>query len=310
MVSVILENNLEIRETSYQMLKTEITTATTSMTSIPRPLKFVKPHYESLKNYFAALNSNDSFRRDIADLLAVISQVVADTEDKSLNFLLQGNKEKIRDWGLEFVRNLSGEIGKEFEQRVVDKLPVGDLNDLVDLIVPYQIDQHSETEAIDLLIEVDRLADILQYVSERNAKKVSDYLNAHANFAADTEEQHKILMVSYRIHHKFSRVVQALRVAIKMSKPELIRETFKLGDDLTRKQMAFILAKHKIFIEDEQDETLVSIISNLKLTDYYKRLAKELEVTEPKHPEDVFKTHLEEGKRWFLSRKQKFGQLR
>ena len=37
-------------------------------------------------------------------------------------------------------------------------------------------------------------------------------------------------------------------------------------------------------------------MSNSKLSDYYKRIGKTLEVTEPKHPEDIFKSHLEEKK--------------
>ena len=37
-------------------------------------------------------------------------------------------------------------------------------------------------------------------------------------------------------------------------------------------------------------------MSNLKISEYYRRLGKELEVLEPKHPEDEFKTHLENKK--------------
>ena len=35
---------------------------------------------------------------------------------------------------------------------------------------------------------------------------------------------------------------------------------------------------------------------NYKQIDYYKILAKNLELLEPKHPEDVFKSHLEDKK--------------
>jgi 26S proteasome regulatory subunit N1 len=44
------------------------------------------------------------------------------------------------------------------------------------------------------------------------------------------------------------------------------------------------------------DEDLQKIISNEKLSEHFKTLAKDLDVLEPKHPDQVFKTHLEERK--------------
>ncbi len=38
------------------------------------------------------------------------------------------------------------------------------------------------------------------------------------------------------------------------------------------------------------------IISNEKLSEHFKALARDLDVLEPKHPDNVFKTHLEERK--------------
>lgn len=75
-----------------------------------------------------------------------------------------------------------------------------------------------------------------------------------------------------------------------------IKQTF-LGckDSNEQKQMAFILAKQRIYFEsDEISEELKAIISSLKTSEYYKKLAQELDVLEPKHPEDMFKSHLED----------------
>jgi 26S proteasome regulatory subunit N1 len=41
---------------------------------------------------------------------------------------------------------------------------------------------------------------------------------------------------------------------------------------------------------------LSKIISNEKLSEHFKSLARDLDVLEPKHPEQIFKTHLEERK--------------
>ena len=42
----------QIRINSYNFLKDQITTSTSSMTSIPRPLKFLRAHYQEIKEKF------------------------------------------------------------------------------------------------------------------------------------------------------------------------------------------------------------------------------------------------------------------
>ena len=44
------------------MIKTEITEATTSMTSVPKPLKFLTPLYEKLVAAYKNYAGNDSFK--------------------------------------------------------------------------------------------------------------------------------------------------------------------------------------------------------------------------------------------------------
>jgi 26S proteasome regulatory subunit N1 len=40
-----------IQRTALENLKKEIRSATSSMTSVPKPLKFLRPHYENLKKF-------------------------------------------------------------------------------------------------------------------------------------------------------------------------------------------------------------------------------------------------------------------
>ena len=55
-------------------------------------------------------------------------------------------------------------------------LPKNDLIDLVKIIAPYLIKQHCESDAIDLLIEVDCINDIKDFINENNYKKICLYL--------------------------------------------------------------------------------------------------------------------------------------
>lgn len=53
-----------------------------------------------------------------------------------------------------------------------------------------------------------------------------------------------------------------------------------------------MLARQQIFVETE-DEDLQNCINNTHLTTHFINLARELDLMEPKTPEDIYKTHLE-----------------
>lgn len=53
-----------------------------------------------------------------------------------------------------------------------------------------------------------------------------------------------------------------------------------------------MLARQQIFVETE-DEDLQNCINNTHLTTHFINLARELDLMEPKTPEDIYKSHLE-----------------
>lgn len=56
--------------------------------------------------------------------------------------------------------------------------------------------------------------------------------------------------------------------------------------------MAFQLARQQIYIECDDPE-VNDCINNTHLSQYFISLARELDVLEPKTPEDIYKSHLE-----------------
>jgi 26S proteasome regulatory subunit N1 len=77
---------------------------------------------------------------------------------------------------------------------------------------------------------------------------------------------------------------------------ELIKDVMETcKDEVTLKQMAFMLGRQRTPYETTNEE-LFRIISNEKLSEHFKGLARDLDVLEPKHPDQIFKTHLEERK--------------
>ena len=86
-----------------------------------------------------------------------------------------------------------------------------------------------------------------------------------------------------------------------MNDLDLIKEIMEACKDTTElKQMAFMLGRQRNAYESEHPdglgEELNQIIAQEKLSEYYKQLARDLDQMEPKHPDSIFKTHLEERK--------------
>ena len=311
MVNGLFLDDYDLRINSYNMLKHEITTSTSSMTSIPRPLKFIRLHFQEIKDFYDKYNPTNEkdnyYKLMLSDLISVILTVIneKDENDKELTILqyvLTGTKKDTTSWGQEYVRSLCSDIGQEYNERINKDEPINDLLDLVKIIAPYLIKQHCESDAIDLLIEVDCINDIKDFINENNYKKICLYLLSITNYSADTEEYRETLELVYSIYYtKFHQYIDAMRVAIKIGNMLYIKQTFHQCNDLTtKKQLAFILAREGIYLEEEEqyikDSELMEIMRNYKQSEYFRILGKTLELLEPKHPESVFKSHLEDKK--------------
>lgn len=293
---VLSENPTSLAETLDQ-IRTEIRTSTSTMTSVPKPLKFLRHYYADLAEVFARVTESPA-REFLADILSVLAMtVVLDDPNVSLSFRLQGSADPLSTWGTEYMRNLAGEISSEYATRLGTGEPVDDLFRLVDEILPYDMTHNAEAEACDLLLEVDRLNLLQQYVSEDNVDRVCLYLLGFSSYVADNEELEKVLMVAYDAYVKCGRLPEALRVALKLDNVELISSTFDAAaeDPVLQKQMGFILGAQKLVLDkfiDEDDDEMVELVGNARLHSHFLSLARDLGVEEPKAVEDVYKSHL------------------
>ena len=94
------------------------------------------------------------------------------------------------------MRSLAGEIGQEYNQRVIDGAdpemdePFSDLLQMVDVIVPFHVTHNAEAEAVDLLIEVQRLKYLLRLdtIDENNYERICLYLIKSADFMSDPDD--------------------------------------------------------------------------------------------------------------------------
>jgi 26S proteasome regulatory subunit N1 len=330
---------IPLRLKALDMIVSELRSATASMTSVPKPLKFLRPHFSDLKDFHvglvsssegtSAINMDDDealvLRARLADVLAVLAMTMGNHEEReSLKFKLSGMKDystltqrnssspliptddNLGSWGHEFVRSLAGEIGQEYNHRVTTNGANPDEDDdfmdllqMVDVIVPFHISHNAEAEAVDLLIEVQRLRKLqgLESIDGRNYKRICLYLVKTADFMSDPDDLAEMLETALYLYTRQGQYFDALRVALRSGREDMIPDLFTECDDpLMKKQMSLLLGRHRVNfeIEDDDAEELNDLIGNVNLSEQFLNLAQDLDVMDAKTPEDIYKSHLAE----------------
>jgi 26S proteasome regulatory subunit N1 len=152
---------------------------------------------------------------------------------------------------------------------------------------------NAEIDALDLLLEIDQLDMALEYIDKDNIKKIYDYLLASTPFAADGDEYENTLRMAFKFCMKVDEPFLAMRAAMKLDDQSLVEQAFNsCKDPLLQKQLAFSLGRQRLVVETK-DQELNDIMSNSRLSQFYQKLLKELDVEKPKHPDDIYKSHLE-----------------
>lgn len=293
-----------LQRVALESMRQEIRNATSSMTSVPKPLKFLRPHYGTLKAYYEKMQDSE-LKKLLADILSVLALTMsAEGERESLKYRLLGSKDDIGSWGHEYVRNLAGEIAQEYAKRQNEDAPIDDLMDLVQQIVAFHMKHNAEPEAVDLLMEVEDLDLLVEHVDKTNYKRTCLYLTAAAKYLPGPDDM-LVLDIAYTIYLKFEEYACALQIALFLDNLQYVKQIFTSCNDLLqKKQFCFILARHEVAFEldeemvpeDDDREQLQEIINNSKLSEGYLTLARDIEVMEPKSPEDIYKAHLLDGR--------------
>ena len=178
-----------------------------------------------------------------------------DDDTEALKYCLLGTRTELVGWGHEYLRCLAGQIGREFESRMEQQQSVDEINQLVDQIIPQFINHNEEPEAVDLLLEVERLSALIEFTNTNNFERVCNYLLSCSDYAADTEEMQHTFRTAFDIYRKFKRYPEAMRVAQKMNNMDLIGELMsECKDAVTLKQLAFMIARQRNAYESEDGD--------------------------------------------------------
>ncbi|EMG46092.1 RPN1 26S proteasome regulatory subunit RPN1 [Candida maltosa Xu316] len=284
-------------------LKTFIKDSTTSMTAVPKPLKFLRPNFPSLTelydNWAKKYSAKDKIVVKLADILSVLATTYSDEGNRdSLKYRLLASDDTIADWGHEYMRHLALEIGESYQENLgVDEDLIAKLVKLAVQIVPFFLKHNAEADAVDLLLEIESIDKLPQFVDENTYARVCLYVTSCVPYLAPPDDI-SFLNTAYSIYLSHNQLTQALTLAIKLDDNELIKQVFdSTKDESVHKQLGFILSQQNSnFKYPGENPEVQECISNVKLAEYFQYLVKELNLLDPKVPEDIYKSHLENSK--------------
>jgi len=167
------------------------------MTSVPKPLKFLHPHYPELQLLYEAWPRSDD-KSMFADILSVLAMTYSDTQPRgtlryrllAAQLLPEGSTSLSEpgSWGHEFVRHLASELSEEYtfreqEEQLEMKTTVGSIDDLKLLATQcaaFLLGHNAEPDAVDLLQELEIADSLVDLVDENTYARVCLYIIRYA----------------------------------------------------------------------------------------------------------------------------------
>lgn len=343
-VERLKENNPNLYKPALEILRTKIKESTSSMTSVPKPLKFLRNQYDSLKAVYEKITDKVT-KEFCADILSVLAMTISEKRE-CLKYRFLSTRETVGSWGHEYVRHLTAELTIEWNKIEKGSSPTvsspeskttaaktegsdavmatgpdspitdfeivsiepqvtitkEDLLALAKEIIPFYMSHNAEADACDLVMEIEKVELLSDYVDKDTYPRVCLYLLSCVSYVPEPEDT-ILLKTVFGLYMKFNQDLLAMRCAIQLNDMDLVQQVMReCKDEQVRKQLAFLLGRQQIYWdmeglgEDEQLNELREIMNNSKLSQNFLNLARELDIMEPKIPEDVYKTHLETGR--------------
>ncbi|CAP71311.1 uncharacterized protein PODANS_6_3150 [Podospora anserina S mat+] len=297
-VERLTESDTSLYKPALEALGSSIKTSTSSMTAVPKPLKFLRPHYETLTKLYDEWPASDD-KNSLADVLSVIGMTFSDEDRQdTLKYRLLAPTQDISSWGHEYVRHLALEIGEVYGKRIAADEPTADLVDLALALVPLFLKSNQEADAVDLMSELEIIEELPKFVDENTYGRVCLYMVSMVNLLTYPDNE-QFLRVAHDIYKTYKQYTQAMVLAIRLNDLELIEADFQDAPDLAlKKQLSYLVARQRIWLDSDKtdDEEIQECLSNVKLPDHFKALGKELNILEPKTTEDIYKSHLESSR--------------
>ncbi|KAK1834174.1 armadillo-type protein [Podospora conica] len=299
-VERLTESDATLYKPALEAMKNLIKTSTSSMTAVPKPLKFLRPHYETMTNLYDEWPAGDD-KTSLADVLSVIGMTFSDEDRQdTLMYRLAAPTLDIASWGHEYVRHLALEIGIVHNKRIAADESTAELVDLALVLVPLFLKTNAEADAVDLLSELEIIDELAQFVDEDTYARVCLYMVSMVNLLTYPDNE-QFLRVAHSIYKKYNQHTQAMVLAIRLNDQELIQADLDDAKEVPLKQqLASLIARQRIWLDlprnTPEEEKVNETLFNSQLPAHFQALGKELNLLEPKTPEDIYKSHLESSR--------------
>lgn len=200
------------------------------------------------------------------------------------------------DWGHEYLRQLESEI---VDQWSICQKSATVLLPLVKDIVKYDCQFHAELQACDLLMEIDKLEILPEYIQKDTYPRICLYLASCAKYVDDVEAAKNIDLVAEQ-YVRFAEYPKALMLYMQMRNQKMATKVFELCKDplvivlilpydycrktyicrTVLRQLAFMAARQLFTIELPVNvscrDDLINIMSNSHLSSYFQSFAREV----------------------------------
>ncbi|WVR04596.1 hypothetical protein IAU60_001606 [Kwoniella sp. DSM 27419] len=274
LVQRLKESDTELYLPALESLRTLIRTSTSSMTSVPKPLKFLRPFYEEMgqirESWDASLKEQKSL---LASILSVLAMTYSDTgKRETLSYrILSESTEAPGSWGHEYVRHLAAELGEEYNLHYAAELEQEQPQDKKDQIevegqspadglkytteqlrklalelVGFFLKHNAEGDAVDILLEVESIESIAELVDDKSFERVCRYMVSCVPLLVPPDDS-AFLETASVIYAKYDRYPEAIALAVRLNNPSLIRKYFEAPQNpVMKKQLAYFLARAQI----------------------------------------------------------------
>lgn len=272
------ESDTNLYLPALESLRTLIRTSTSSMTSVPKPLKFLRPHYEELGRIRESWPKELKEQRALlASILSVLAMTYSDNGKRDTLYyrLISESEEAPGSWGHEYVRHLAAELGEEYTALIENptdetaapangekqtngeatteeekdprrQYSVEQLRSLGLELVDFFLKHNAEADAVDLCLELECIEVLGDKVDVNAYPRVCQYMVSMVPLLLPPDDE-RFLRTAATIYAKHDRLPEALAIAIRLHDRKLVRKYFEAAaNPVMKKQLAFIIARANI----------------------------------------------------------------
>ncbi|CAI9103823.1 OLC1v1002391C1 [Oldenlandia corymbosa var. corymbosa] len=292
------DSSVQVHKQALENIRHIITNHKNSMrlNSILKPLKFLQPHYGTLRHAYKSMADSEN-KKLLKDILSVLALTMSGVKvQESLAWSSDA-------WVLDYVKDMTAVISEisassvKVEEDVEDDYD--DLMELVHRLLAFHMQRNAEKEAVDLSVEVKGFHLLVDVTEQPNLEKTCAYLLNLAKKLLGTSD-FSLLDTAFEIYVKFADFQRAFQIALYQKpydyKMRNLKTIFsKVKDISLKKQFCFILARHGIYFQlneamcgdDKLREDLNRITHNVYLRNAYLKLARALYLMVPQYYQDI-----------------------